>query len=160
MNFTEVTRSVPQKLGNLTALVAFVFATMLASGCSTFHRDWKQALAQPVQWRGLEGPWDGTWRSDVNGHHGRLRCLITRGGQGRHEARFHANYKKILSFGYPVKLEVRETNGVFSFEGAADLGWWAGGEYRYRGHATGTNFFSTYHSKHDHGTFQMTRPGE
>jgi len=30
--------------------------------------------------------------------------------------------------------------------------------YHYDGHADTTNFFATYTSKYDHGTFQMVRP--
>ena len=41
---------------------------------------------------------------------------------------------------------------------AFNLGWLAGGVYHYEGRADATNFFSTYTSKYDHGTFQMTRP--
>lgn len=139
------------------ASVLLVLLAASLTGCSTFHRDWKQALAQPIPAAGIEGPWDGRWISEVNGHNGRLRCLISKQGN-EYQARFHANYKRILSFGYPVVLHVRETNGIYSFEGEADLGRLAGGVYHYAGEATATNFFSRYRSQRDHGTFQMRRP--
>ena len=63
----------------------------------------------------------------------------------------------MLGFGYTVQLNVTETNGVFQFSGQANLGWWAGGVYRYEGHAQEMHFFSTYRCKYDHGTFQMTK---
>lgn len=139
----------------LTTLLLGVLA--LGAGCSRFHRDWRQAARTPAPVSGLDGRWEGVWISDVNGHNGRLRCLIAPERDGVHQARFHAKYRRILSFSYTVPLVARETNGTFHFEGEADLGRLAGGVYRYSGHADGTNFFSTYSSKHDHGVFRMVR---
>ncbi len=139
--------------------LALLAATLLAAdGCSTFHRDWKAAVQTPPSAAAMDGRWEGAWLSDVNGHSGRLRCLVTMDAAGVCQARFHAKYKKILSFSYRVPLTVRATNQAFQFQGQADLGWYAGGVYHYEGRATPTNFFSTYHSSADHGTFQMTRP--
>jgi hypothetical protein len=94
--------------------------------------------------------------SQANGHSGKLRCLISPLPENVYQARFHAKYMKIFSFSYTVNLEARRTNDTFNFTGSADLGA-LGGVYRYGGHAEGTNFFSTYSSKYDHGTFQMRR---
>ena len=76
----------------------------------------------------------------------------------KYEARFHAKYRKVLGFGYTVRMDVEPTNSVFKFKGEADLGRLAGGKYSYDGSASPTNFFSTYKSKYDHGTFLMKRP--
>lgn len=131
---------------------------VLTTGCTTFHRDWRKAAADPLPTDDLYGQWEGKWMSEVNGHNGRLRCLVTKEGQEKYQARFHAKYRRILSFGYTVPLTVSEGGGVFKFEGDADLGRLAGGKYHYEGRASPTNYFSTYRSKYDHGTFQMTRP--
>jgi hypothetical protein len=142
-----------------SAVLALLAATSLfAAGCSTFNRDWKKAAATPAGNTLLEGRWEGSWRSDVNGHTDRLRCLITKLDQGLYQARFHAKYRKIFSFGYTVPLRAENTNGQVHFSGEADLGSLAGGLYKYKGHAEATNFFSTYTCKYDHGTFQMGRP--
>jgi hypothetical protein len=127
-------------------------------GCSSFNRDWKAALLRPPQSNDFTGPWQGKWRSDVTGHNGALRCLVSELPEGRYQARFHAKYKKIFSFGYTVPLEVQRHDAVFRFRGEANLGKLAGGIYEYDGHASVTNFFSLYRSKSDHGTFQMDRP--
>jgi hypothetical protein len=58
---------------------------------------------------------------------------------------------------YTVPLSVEPQDSGSRFRGEADLGWLAGGVYRYEGHATATNFFSTYECKYDGGTFRMTR---
>jgi len=134
------------------------------AGCSTFERDWQATGQVRVGTNStITGRWQGTWRSEVNGHNDQLRCLMTPLTNGLHSARFHAKYKKGIfrfSFSYSVPLQVRRTNDAFQFEGEADLGWLAGGIYRCEGSATVTNFFSTYRSKYDHGTFQMTRPDQ
>jgi hypothetical protein len=126
------------------------------TGCSTFNRDWKAAATAPAS--GIQGRWAGTWRSEVNGHTDQLRCLMTCPEEGSCQARFHAKYQKIFSFGYTVALQVTPQDGIFKFKGDANLGWYAGGAYHYEGTVSATNFFATYRCKQDHGTFQMARP--
>jgi hypothetical protein len=147
--------------GLVRKVVSFLLLAelLLASGCSTFNHAWTKAAKEPVVTTNtLLGCWEGTWLSDANGHNGNLRCIVTLKDDGTYNARFHAIYKKVLGFGYTVPLKAAATNGVFEFNGEADLGWWAGGVYHYEGHAQDTNFFSTYRCKYDHGVFQMTRP--
>jgi hypothetical protein len=130
---------------------------LLATGCTTFNHDWAKTANRPAPTNELSGRWEGTWRSEVNGHNGKLRCVVTQKKDGTYKARFHAIYQKVLGFGYTVQLSVTETNGVFQFSGQANLGWWAGGVYDYEGRAREMHFFSTYRCKYDHGTFQLTR---
>jgi len=141
------------------SLVAAVYFT----GCSSFEHDWQSAALIPRLEDDLAGRWEGTWRSEVSGHNDQLRAVIATGTNGVYSTRFHARYKKGLfrfSFGYSVDLQVRQTNDTYQLHGEADLGWLAGGLYRYEGSATGTNFHSTYRCKYDHGTFQMKRPAD
>ena len=140
-------------------VLALLLATaLLGGGCTTFDYEWKESAAGPAPTTELEGRWQGLWHSDASGHEGKLRCLVTKIENGAYRARFHAKYRKVLSFGYTAPLTVERTVNAFNFSGEADLGWLAGGVYRYDGHADATNFFSNYSSKYDHGTFQMTRP--
>jgi hypothetical protein len=138
-------------------LAILVVANFL-SGCTSFNKEWQLASAQPIQANQLEGPWEGFWLSDVNRHTGKLRCVVTKKSDDIYRARFHARYGKLLSFGYTVSLRAQPQDGAWKFRGQANLGFLAGGVYYYDGHAEGTNFFSTYSSKYDHGTFQMKRP--
>lgn len=135
-------------------------ALLLVTGCSSFNRDWDNAGRNPPPVGGIEGRWEGTWRSDVNAHVGPLRCLITPAINGTNSTRFQAKYRKLiqLTFSYTVPLTVTNREDGLGFEGAADLGWLAGGRYTYRGRATATNFYSTYESRHDRGVFEMIRP--
>lgn len=149
------------RLGSRVLLQFLLLPGMLTfGGCASFDTAWVEACKQPVSANSIEGCWEGTWLSDVNGHDGSLRCVITRIDDGLYKARFHAVYRKVIGFGYTVRLRTTETNGVAHFSGEANLGWWAGGLYHYEGSVEGTNFLSTYSCKYDHGTFRMARPLE
>lgn len=130
----------------------------LLGGCSTFNRDWKAAAANPTPVNSIAGRWEGQWLSDHNGHNGRLRALIRPLDNGQYEARYHAKYGFIFSFGMEAKLDVKPAaDGQWQFGGTEDLGK-PYGVYRYEGKASATNFLSTYKASFDHGTFRMTRP--
>ena len=138
---------------------AILSLAWITAGCSSFNREWKRATT-PAPTNVMTGRWEGTWHSDVNDHSGRLRCLVTPLTNDGYQARFYAKYKRVFtfSFSYNAPLTVRRNQEVFLFEGDANLGWYAGGRYEYQGHADGRDFFSTYRSKYDHGTFRMKRP--
>ena len=131
---------------------------LLACGCSTFNRDWKKAAQHPTPIESIEGRWEGQWLSEVNMHTGKLRCVITRESDDCYAARFQATYAKFFGFSYTVSLEIQRHYGGWEVNGEEDLGKLAGGVYYYEGRASATNFFSTYRSKYDHGTFEMRRP--
>ena len=131
---------------------------MLLSGCSSFHREWRKAGREATPPPGIEGRWDGRWLSDANGHHGRLRAVITRTAPGKYRAHYRAKFLRIMSYSYAAELTARETSGVYSFDGQADLGRLAGGVYSYAGTASTTNFHSSYKSKYDQGNYDMRRP--
>jgi len=111
-----------------------------------------------VPTQSIEGRWEGKWLSDVNGHTGQLRCLLFRETDSRYQARFRATYWKVFRFSYAVSLQFEQQETNWQFTGDEDLGKLAGGIYHYDGQVTRTNFFSTYWSKYDHGTFQLRRP--
>ena len=142
-------------LRKLFWLVLMSAIVLTGAGCGSFNREWKKAGLNLDAGSRLEGRWEGRWISEMNGHNGRLRCIVSKDGDV-YRARFHAKYRKILSFGYAIPLKAEAADNGYKFSGEADLGI-AGGIYRYEGHSDTTNFFSTYSSKYDHGTFQMQR---
>jgi hypothetical protein len=141
------------------------------AGCS-FDRKWRalkreeRAGDAPQAADRLAGRWDGRWISDVNGHSGRLRAVITPAPQTdtpekRYHADFDANFMGLMRFGYDMTLiaaPAGAADGNVSFRGEEDLGKLAGGVYRYNGTADGATFNATYESADDKGRFQMTRP--
>lgn len=132
---------------------------VVLGGCSTFDRDWDAAASTPAgdPWIGR---WEGTWHSDVNGHHGELRCIITR-AEGRASARYHATYTWCVipfTFEYTVPLTVVRDGDAWTSRGSAELGCWiAGGLYEYEGRAQSGRYVATYRSDFDHGIFRMKR---
>jgi hypothetical protein len=131
---------------------------MWLAGCSTFERDWKAAAAA-TRPAGVGGAWEGEWHSATRHGAGRLKCILSDGEQsGQYQARFRATFWGFLKAGYTIRLDGREDGQGMSLEGSKDLGWMAGGVYRYRGRISGEEFSCEYESKADHGTFTLRRP--
>ncbi|MHC4996380.1 MAG: hypothetical protein ACYTGQ_15145, partial [Planctomycetota bacterium] len=70
-----------------------------------FDRDFK-AAAEMAPGDAMLGAWTGTWQSNYNGHHGKLRAIITpsAGEAASYEARYHAVYGGFLTFEYTTTL--------------------------------------------------------
>ena len=132
-------------------------AALLLTGCSSFNKEWK-AATQATSHAGVDGPWQGEWRSDKNNHHGELRCVLTQTSPTSFRAHYRAKFFKIFRYTYAATLNGRETNGVVALQGSADLGKLAGGVYTYEGMVTTNSFTSSYKSRHDHGKYVMSRP--
>jgi hypothetical protein len=140
--------------------VVLVASSLMAlSGCatSTFERDWKTAASYANAADDISGCWEGTWESHVNGHHGKLRAIVTRQGADTYYMQFKATFLGVVPFKFALPVYVTENGGVYALQGEADLGWLAGGVYTYSGEATPCDFVSSYCAKNDHGVFRMTR---
>jgi len=140
--------------------VLFLFClTVLLSSCSlSFKREWKAALKNGPQ-TGIEGAWEGTWKSDANGHHGRLRSVVgpKKNQAGDHSFHYHATWAGILSGSYRADHRVRTEKGHLVFQGEHQMPGWAGGLYTYSGTVKGDEFSAQYECSMDKGTFQMKR---
>ncbi|MFT5109842.1 MAG: hypothetical protein ACI9UA_005494 [Pseudoalteromonas tetraodonis] len=142
------------------ALAATIVCLSLAS-CTDFKKVWAEEVAKPKQKRtDLTGPWEGTWKSDVNGHNGKLRCVITKQPDGQYEFHYWAQWQKVLSGSFKQNYTVVENKnkGSFSFSGERDLGK-MGGKFNHEGNTTATKFKATYESESgDKGSFELVRP--
>ncbi len=146
------------------AIIAAAGATCLSLvGCTDFKEQWRKATDEAAKRKGkyadLTGPWEGTWKSDVNGHNGKLRCLITRQDDGTYEFHYWAQWQKVLSGSFRENYEVVDKkDGSFTFSGEKDLGK-MGGKFTHKGTAKATSLDATYRSElGDHGVFELTRP--
>lgn len=148
------------KLSRRVGGVCLALFAVMATGCSSFDREWSEAAAiSPASGNDIVGRWEGTWQSNFNGHNGGLRAIITKVDDQTHHAKFHATYQGFLSFPYELDIKTTPSEQATSFEGEADLGALAGGMYKYTGQATSTKFHSDYSASNgDHGTFTMKRP--
>jgi hypothetical protein len=128
----------------------------LFSGSKAFQREWKR-YAESSRAEGIEGRWQGEWISDVNGHHGELKAVVTNARSNNYETIFHATYSGFLRVSYAVNLFGQSRDGGVELKGEADLGRLAGGVYHYGGKATPTDFSCRYECRYDRGRFQMKR---
>ena len=124
----------------------------------SFRRLWRDAGRSPVPTNSIAGRWVGTWQNTNNTHRDELQAVIRRTGLHEWRADFHARYGRLLTFTQSVVLVGDENGETVEFKGQQDLGFLAGGIYKYSGKANPTNFFSTYDSKYDVGTFTLRRP--
>jgi hypothetical protein len=132
---------------------------LFLTGCASFERDWRHATLQPSDRpNDVTGAWQGSWLSEVNGHTGSLRCLVTEKSPEEYEFRFKATYWKVFRYSYTVSMPVEFSSNAVSFTGQENLGYLAGGVYTYEGTISETNLNANYRCKFDHGTFKMTRP--
>lgn len=150
--------SSPARQVSIVPTLLFALTLFALTGCSSFNRDYKQALTQTPAAGSIEGAWAGSWLSDKNGHNGELRGVITRLDDNRYQTRFKARFWKLFTYTSEAEFEMQPHDNGFEFFGTKKLSWLAGGEYTYEGRVSPTNFFSTYSCKWDHGTFRMERP--
>lgn len=122
------------------------------SNCSDFENAWQSARDGR-----LEGHWIGNWQSEVNEHHGELRCVLQQIDGNHFRAFIHAQYAKFMRVCYSIELHLEQMAERLHLEGEADLGELAGGMYHYDGTLTATNLDCRYECKYDHGTFSLQR---
>ncbi len=128
---------------------------LLLSGCASFKREWKAALAQPHA--GIEGPWEGSWTSGFNAHSGLLRCVVTHKGGENYEMHYYARWGPFLSASFRSIYKAKRNDDAYQLSGSKDLGA-LGGTYHFTGTATENDFKADYKSDgSDFGTFEMKR---
>jgi hypothetical protein len=134
---------------------------LLSSCAGSYHRGFTEASAAlPRPPANAEGPWIGTWKSDVNGHTGPLWCIVQPAtlSPGEYHFRYRAGWG-FLKFGdythaTPAKLAA---DGSMKLSGEMVLpgGF---GNYQVEGSLTHDSFTATYQSDGDRGTMTLKRP--
>lgn len=140
-------------------LLTTLLLSLLLTSCSTgFRREWRQAVAAGPQ-AGAAGAWEGEWRSHVNGHHGRLRAVVSapKNAEGDHDFHYHATWAGILRGGFRAGHRITPIADGLALEGDHRMPDWAGGLYRYEGRIRGDQFEACYSSAKDRGIFSMKR---
>ena len=130
------------------------------TGCSQYSRDFRSGVAA---WsnsaNSATGPWEGEWRSEVNGHHGPLWCLVERMDAEHHTFRYRAGWG-VMSFGDYVHVASTEPDGrggiLFSGEMELPGGF---GTYLVDGRVTPRRFAARFRSdRGDRGVMEISRP--
>lgn len=139
----------------IRVLMLLVLAGGLSSCGMGFRKEWDRA--EGMKSDGLNGRWAGTWKSDVNGHTGFLRCVVSEGPKpGTRTFLYRAGWMKVLAMTISTDKAVTRTPQGWEFRGSKDLGRF-GGEFRSKGTVKGDEFSATYDSSLDKGTFAMKR---
>lgn len=126
-------------------------------GCSAFDQKWEAAGEAPQAEHRLDGQWEGEWIS-ANGHRGALKCAMERIADGEYSAWYRATYEKVFTFEYQMTLRPHRVGPAFwRFSGCEDLGWLAGGAYRYEGDTNGSDLKLEYQTSCDQGYFELSR---
>lgn len=139
------------------ALICLLLATLVS--CSSYQRDFKAATKSFTSTGTLEGPWKGTWQSEVNGHHGPLWCQVSRDPEKAKEwiFRYRAGWG-VLQFGdYKHSVKATLKNKLLPIDSSMTLpgGF---GTYHVKGTLTSTNFAMRFKGNGDKGTMILTRP--
>ncbi|WP_138087703.1 hypothetical protein [Phragmitibacter flavus] len=140
--------------------------TLFLTSCAIpYNHAWNQAAAtsSTTAPTDLSGAWQGTWRSEGTGHHGKLRAIVSPDPDPKQPNawtfRYHATWAKFLSGGYKAHhIATPQPDQSYKISGEQNLGKLFGGIFKYDGNATSTHFKATYQSKADHGVFELTRP--
>jgi hypothetical protein len=148
-------------ISRLFILSATVALTLSSCGTSRYSRSFEtEVAAMPRPTTTAIGPWQGTWLSDVNGHHGPLWCIVqpTPERPGHYDFRYRAGWG-ILRFGdYTHTTTARLTrSGSLALTGSMELPGGLG-TYQVSGLLTRDRFEATYRSAADHGTMTLKRP--
>lgn len=128
----------------------------LLTACSPYQRDFRKA---EVPKEGVEGPWVGEWKSEVNGHHGPLWCLVTEDAveKGTWHFRYRAGWG-VLKFGdYTHRFQAARAGEDLPIDAEMELpgGW---GTFRVKGRLTAERFEARFESEDDRGTMNLRRP--
>lgn len=135
-----------------------LLATVSLSSCGTaFRKEWNAAKAKPVPAGSIEGAWEGSWRSNSNGHKGKLRCVIPAStASSTREFHYHATWAKVFSGSMKAPHILKPQAKGMTFTAQHDLG--SFGQFTAQGIITDQKFSATYQAVGDHGVFEMQRP--
>lgn len=140
--------------------ILFALPGLLAVACSHYSEDFRQAVAvQPRPAPGPEGPWKGEWRSEVNGHHGPLWCLVEREDADHHAFRYRAGWG-VMKFGDYTHVAASRADGPDGIRFSGDMELPGGfGTYAVEGRVTPQHFEARYRSDSgDRGVMELSRP--
>ena len=140
-------------------LLLLVFSFLTSCG-SSYHADFRKSKNQEPLKTSIEGAWKGTWKSEVNGHHGSLWCIVTENKKSPNlwDFRYRAGWG-VLQFGdylHPVPTQLdRKGNLPVDAQMTLPNNF---GTYSVKGLLTPNEFNLRYQGRGDHGTMTLSRP--
>lgn len=147
----------------MKSLLRFLLVQICLMGAGfagpSFNRLWKEEMEKtaPASSRGIAGPWEGTWKSEKNGHTGALRCLVEPQADGKYLFRYWAQWCDNMKGTFALSCEVKRSGGDYSVKGTKNLGLF--GTYHHEGVISARQFDATFRSNRKNlGTFRLLRP--
>ncbi|MEN8773351.1 MAG: hypothetical protein ABF379_16735 [Akkermansiaceae bacterium] len=135
-----------------------ILAPLLLASCSSYQRDFRNAsITKPSPTP--TGTWKGTWKSEVNGHHGPLWCIITKDENSldSYNFRYRAGWG-VLQFGdYTHRISTKKQDGALPLNHSMTLPK-NFGTYRIKGQVSSTKFECRFQGNGDKGTISLQRP--
>jgi len=134
-------------------------AGLLAS-CSPYQFDFKKEASAYKPDNTPNGPWKGTWKSETNGHHGPIWCLVspTEKRNNHWDFRYRAGWGSFQFGDYTHTLPaIQAEDGSLPIKGSMTLpkGF---GTYAIEGKVTPTTFTARFEGENDKGTMKLSRP--
>lgn len=143
----------------LAKILPGCLSAALFSCASDYHRDFRAAVKdQPDPPVDPTGPWQGEWRSQANGHHGPLWCMIERADDAHHDFRYRAGWGAVQFGDYTHRAATKVDGETLEFSGDMEL---PGefGTYKVEGEVSAERFDASFESDTgDRGTMTLRRP--
>jgi len=137
-----------------------IASAWLMASCSPYQFDFQKEAKAYKPGNTPAGPWKGTWKSEVNGHHGPLWCLVSPNEKrkGYWDFRYRAGWG-ILQFGdYTHTLQIAQAkDGSLPIKGSMTLPK-KFGTYTVEGKVTSTKFITRFEGENDKGVMTLSRP--
>jgi hypothetical protein len=145
-----------------SSLILLACFAGIFTSCTTYQADFAQAVgAAEVPPHSPQGPWEGHWKSNANGHEGPLWCILspTPDNPKAMDFRYRAGWGKI-QFGDYLHTVAVPTAKPQKISLADQMKLPGGfGTYTIKGTVTSTTFDATFRSDGgDHGTMTLRRP--
>lgn len=138
-----------------------LFPILLLTSCSRYSSDYKKAASKFQQGKTPAGPWEGTWKSNHNGHTGPLWCLVSPDKDPNFwNFRYRAGWGALKFGDYVHRVETKlGPDGTLPMDASMTLP--ANfGTYAVKGTLTPTKFDLRFKGNGDHGTMTLTRPSK
>lgn len=147
-------------MGIMRFLPVLLLLCLLPSCVSRYERDFRKAAegqaASPTK---VTGPWIGEWRSEANGHHGPLWCMVSEAGSGQYDFRYRAGWGQLQFGDYTHRVNATPAgDGSLPFSGSLDLPGGVG-VHEVKGVLKPNSFDARFQSERgDRGTMILRRP--
>ena len=145
------------KFTNRLSFISAAILVLALTSCGTaYHVEWNAARGQAHAPGSIEGAWEGSWHSIVNGHSGTLWCLIKDGSSTERTFAYRATWGRFLSGGFRATHQLQRNGDRTTFVVDQPLG--KLGRFHGEGTIGADKFSACYRAAGDRGTFELTRP--